>query len=126
MLVQEATAAGFDAYPLGNTVRLLVAAVGMMMTLLCLRVAWLRWRNPLDADLQARSPLALLSYATFAAIPTFMFLGRFDEQPNWWLLAGYALAVGTGLAASFGEVTIQLWKRRPKHRSGRESADSPH
>lgn len=115
-MLSAAAAASFDDPLLGNIARLLIAAVGMLMTMLCLRVGWLRWRNPHDANLQARSPMALLSYATFAAIPTGDALSRIGQDPNWLLIGAYALALSTGIAASFSEVTIRLWWR-PKHRA---------
>jgi hypothetical protein len=117
MLLAAAGVNFLEDNPLGNVLRLILAFVGMLMVMLCLRVGWLRWRNPDDDELQQRSPMALVSYATFAALPTGHMLSRFGMEPDWILLASYALALGTGIIASFSQVTIRLWWRRPKHRA---------
>lgn len=106
----------FGAYVLADVVRLTLAAVGLFMVMLCVKVAWLRAKAPRNDPLRERSPAALLSYGAFAIIPTGNAIQFIGHEPDWGLLAWFAFALGTGLFAAFSQVSVHLWRRRAERR----------
>lgn len=102
----------FGPYLLADCVRLLLAAAGLFLVMLTVRVAWLRFTSPEGDPLRDRSPMALLSYGAFAILPTGNAMQFIGHEPDWGLLTWFAVACGTGLWAVFGQVTIRrLWTR---------------
>jgi uncharacterized membrane protein YfcA len=106
-------AAAFGPFLVADITRLLLAAVGVFMVLLCLRVAWMRAKAPQGSPLRERSPWALLSYACFCAIPTGHALDNLGQPPDMLLILPFAAALFSGLFAAFGQVTIRLWTQAP-------------
>lgn len=107
----------FGPYIVADCVRLLLAAVGVFLVMLCLKVAYMRAKSPKDDPLRERSPWALASYAAFAIIPTGNALQFIGHEPDWGLLGWFSVCLFTGLFAAFGQVTITVWTGRRGHRT---------
>lgn len=104
----------FGPYLFADCVRLLLAAGGVFMVMLCLRVMWLRSRAPADSPLRRdRSPLAIGSYAAFAIVPTGNAVQFLGQEPDAGLLAWFAFCLSLGLFAAFGQVHIRWWRSAP-------------
>jgi hypothetical protein len=104
----------FDDYLVDDVVRLCLLSMGIFLIMLAARIAWLRFRAPAGDALKDSSPLALLSYALFALVPTLQGFQSFGKPlgPFWPI---YLAALGTGTLAAFGQVTFRQWFHHGRH-----------
>jgi multisubunit Na+/H+ antiporter MnhB subunit len=99
----------FGPYLFADITRLILAAAGIVLVMVCVRVAWLRAHAPQDSTIRDRSSWGLVSYAVFALHPTVNALTFLGDPPHTLFLVTYAFALVTGIWAVFGQVTFRTW-----------------
>jgi hypothetical protein len=82
-----------------DVLRFLVVAPAMVLALIILRVAYLRFRSPKGSVERDRSGWGLLSYAMFILLTVVNGLQRFGYPLDWTRGILHVVALGAGIAA---------------------------
>jgi hypothetical protein len=101
----------FGEYWLADVTRLVMCFISLVLVMVCIKVAWMRARSPKNSPRRDTSPWALISYGSFAFIPTVLGFRGLGGPLDPLLAMMFAVALVSGVVALFGQVSIRLLKR---------------
>jgi hypothetical protein len=113
-MIAMATRDAFGQYWLADVTRLIMCSISLLLVMVCIKVAWMRARSPKDSPRRDTSPWALISYGSFAFIPTVLGFRGLGGPLDPLLAMMFAIALVSGVIALFGQVTIRVWARTGK------------
>jgi 4-amino-4-deoxy-L-arabinose transferase-like glycosyltransferase len=84
----------FGPYLAADVARVVLAVGGILFTMLCCKVALLRYRNAVPPD--PATVLGWLSSAVWALTATMLMAQRIGTRPQWAVIAGFSVALVLG------------------------------